>query len=279
MCGTFVRRCLSTGMYPRSLTFTPALSSPRLLLFGRRPTDTRTRSNVSCGGTSFPSSVATTPLVGRLQRRDLRVQVDRLELLPQAVLERLDQVAVGRRQQAVGELDDHDLRPQGGVDGADLQTDVPAADHEHSLRDVGQQQGPGRVHDPRVAEGERLRHRRHAAGGDDRVLELDRPGRRPVQLDGVRVHERGPRPGDDLDPAALAQAGRCRRSACRPPSAGRTPASSPGRTSAGRTTRPTPRPPWPPRSAWRGEAGPWTGCTRDWCRRRRAWGLRRPGSA
>ena len=44
MCGTFVRIWLSTGMKPRSLTVTPALSAAMFLPFGRRPTASSTQS-------------------------------------------------------------------------------------------------------------------------------------------------------------------------------------------------------------------------------------------
>ena len=44
MCGTLVRIWLSTGMKPRSLTATPALSAPIFLPFGARPTLIRTAS-------------------------------------------------------------------------------------------------------------------------------------------------------------------------------------------------------------------------------------------
>src|SRR5690606_20931692 len=57
-----------------------------------------------------------------------RAQVDRVEEAFEAALQRLDQVAVAPRQQAVGQLDHADLRAQLGVDGAHLQADVPVAD-------------------------------------------------------------------------------------------------------------------------------------------------------
>jgi concentrative nucleoside transporter, CNT family len=80
------------------------------------------------GGHVFPFKGRENTLFARLDAGDLRVQVDRLEVLPQAILHRLDQVAVHGRQEAVGELDDSDLRAEGRIDGADLQPDVAAAD-------------------------------------------------------------------------------------------------------------------------------------------------------
>ena len=41
ICGTLVRICLSTGMKPRSVTTTPALSAPIFLPLGERPADCR----------------------------------------------------------------------------------------------------------------------------------------------------------------------------------------------------------------------------------------------
>ncbi len=61
MCGTAVRRCRSTGMNPFASSDSPAFSSPRFTVFGRRPTETSTRSKVSSAGTSFPSSATTMP--------------------------------------------------------------------------------------------------------------------------------------------------------------------------------------------------------------------------
>src|SRR6185436_2400801 len=71
-----------------------------------------------------------------------------------------------------GHLDDGDLAAERGVDGAKLEADVAAADHEQRLRDVGQLEARGRVHHPRAVERERRYARRARPGGQDAVLEL-----------------------------------------------------------------------------------------------------------
>ena len=46
------------------------------------------------------------------------------------------------------------LRAERGVDGPELETDVAAADDEQRLRDVGQFERAGRVHQPRAVDGQ-----------------------------------------------------------------------------------------------------------------------------
>jgi concentrative nucleoside transporter, CNT family len=145
------------------------------------------------------------PLFACLDAGDLGVQVERLELLPQAILQRLDQVAVYGRQEAVGELDDGDLRTECRVDGADFQPDVAPADDQQPLGDVGEQERCGRIHHALIADGERLGQRRQRAGGDNAMLEAQVPRGAPFQAHGVGVLEDGPGAGDHLHAAAAAE--------------------------------------------------------------------------
>ena len=62
------------------------------------------------------------------------------------VFERLDQVAIGQRQQRRRQLDDGHLGAQLGVDRAHFQADVAAADHQQALGNVLQFERAGRVH-------------------------------------------------------------------------------------------------------------------------------------
>ena len=104
-----------------------------------------------------------------------------------------DQVAIGAGQQAAGHLDDGDLAAERGVDGAQLEADVAAADDEQRLRDVGQIERAGGIHQPRAVDRQAGNLRRHRAGGDDAVLEGERLLRAVDLLDveRVRVAERG----------------------------------------------------------------------------------------
>ena len=58
------------------------------------------------------------------------VEQDLGELLVQAPLQHRDQVAVAAGQQAVGHLHHRDLAAEGGIDRAQLQADVAAADDQ-----------------------------------------------------------------------------------------------------------------------------------------------------
>ncbi len=109
----------------------------------------------------------------RPDRRELGPEQDLLEPLAEAAAERRDQVPVHSRQEPVEQLHDGDLAAERRVDAPQLEADVSASDHEQPGGRRRQRQRGGRVPharprlDPRQGRGPR-------AGGDDRVLELER---------------------------------------------------------------------------------------------------------
>ena len=127
------------------------------------------------------------------QRDHFSLEIDGGKVFRQPGVQRLDQIAVGPRQQAVGQLDDAHLRAQFGIDGPHLQPDVSAADDQQRLRDVGQLQCPGGIHDPRGWQVERRNLGRPRAGRQDAMLEREPIGlaRRvePVEPQRGRVFE------------------------------------------------------------------------------------------
>ena len=108
-----------------------------------------------------------------LEGRDACVQEDVAELTLQAPLQRLNEVAVGARQQSVRHLDDGDLRAERGVHGAQLEADVAAAHDEQRLRHFLELECGFRVHDPGRVEAQHLRDRAQGACRHNRVVELD----------------------------------------------------------------------------------------------------------
>ena len=95
-------------------------------------------------------------LLGR-NRDHLGLQVDRLVAPGDPLLQRLDEVSIGSGEQLVEQLDDRDLRAERVVDGRELESDDPAADHEQPLRDVRKLERVGRVDDPRIVRDARQR--------------------------------------------------------------------------------------------------------------------------
>ena len=92
ICGTLVRICLSTGMKPRSQTFTPA-TPRRYLPFGTRPTATSTRSKPAAAALS-PVEAHFQPGGLRLDACDLGAEQDLLIARADALLERAYQVRI-----------------------------------------------------------------------------------------------------------------------------------------------------------------------------------------
>ena len=148
-------------MKPRSLTLTRVrVEAGNAASSGRRPTDTSTRSN-SCSLsvlTPSPSNVTRMPLGSAFICVDACVQQHRLH-------QRADRAWRARRR-------DRDRRraagppvisttvtalPSVGVDRAELEADVAAADDEQRLRDVGQvergRSSPSRADRPRCSIG------------------------------------------------------------------------------------------------------------------------------
>jgi hypothetical protein len=83
---------------------------------------------------------------------DLRIHHDPGEQLVEALLQHVHQIAIGARQQAAGHLDNGHFAAERGVDGAELETDVAAADDEQRLRNVRQVETAGRIHHARAVE-------------------------------------------------------------------------------------------------------------------------------
>ena len=122
------------------------------------------------------------------------LQQHRLHRLLETFGQDVDQIAIGAGQQAVRHLDDGDGAAERSVDRAELEADVSAADDQQRLWDVGKIEGGRRVHHSRIAvarKPERRGNDRHRAGGENRVLELDRVFSARGELDAecVRVDE------------------------------------------------------------------------------------------
>src|SRR5262249_51200521 len=121
----------------------------------------------------------------------------------QALLERLDQVAIDAGQQAVGEFDDGHLAAEGGVDVTEFEADVTAADDEQRRRQRLQFQRTGRVHDPRRVEHQRGGARWRRAAGEDAMAVAVTAA--VVQLHRLRIDELAS-PVDEVDLAAPTEA-------------------------------------------------------------------------
>ncbi len=215
------------------------------------------------------------PLLAADHAGDLGREHHLRERLLDALGQRLHQVAVGAGQQPGRHLDDRHLGAERGVDRAELQADVAAADDQQRLGDLGQIERPGRVEHPRAVDRQPGDARRVRTGGEHQVVALHLLGA------GRRLHRQRRRAGDGrpaLHVGDLAQLGhlagaagqlldhlvlvgaqlveidlRRRRTRC----------PRPWRAS-------TRRAPWPRAAA------PSTGCSRDRGRRRRGSSPRRP---
>ncbi len=60
------------------------------------------------------------------------------EFFLEAVFQRLDEIAIDERENGIERFDDGDRRAEGGINHADFQADVAAADDEQALGYVGQ---------------------------------------------------------------------------------------------------------------------------------------------
>src|SRR2546426_903363 len=109
----------------------------------------------------------------RLHLRDLRVEQHALHRLRDALGEDVHEIAIGARQQPGRHLDDGHRAAERGVDGAELEADVAAADDEERCRGVRQIERGGGIHHARVVKLQHRRNRRHRSGRDDGVLELN----------------------------------------------------------------------------------------------------------
>ena len=136
MCGTLVRIWMSTGMKPRSVTFTPAFSAPIFLPFGAaahrlqhqvvelRLLEARPRLRTPPGCRRAVASAPTVLVFSMmLSKRGAFI-----------FCQTLHQVAVGAQHQAVEHLDDVEARAERRVDRAHLEADDAAADDQHALR-------------------------------------------------------------------------------------------------------------------------------------------------
>src|SRR6185312_10430635 len=104
---------------------------------------------------------------------DLGSREDRLELLAKLLFQGNDEVPVDWGKNGIERFDHGDLGAEGGVNAADFQADVAAADNEHLLRNVRQEERRGAIHDAVVADLPRFRDRGNRTGRDDAVLEAN----------------------------------------------------------------------------------------------------------
>ena len=101
------------------------------------------------------------------------VAMDAVEHAFEAFLQGLDQIPVHPGQEAAGDLDERHPASELRVDGAQLQTDDPAADGQQTIRDVLQFERSVRIQDLRTVNGEDRRRRRPGARGDDGMDEVN----------------------------------------------------------------------------------------------------------
>ncbi len=104
-------------------------------------------------------------------RGDGGVEQDGGENLFHAFVQGKDQVAVGSGQEAGQHFDHRNFRSQRGIDGAEFEADVSAADYEQGAGDVGQIEGGGGIHHARGVELESGDDGRARAGGDNDAVE------------------------------------------------------------------------------------------------------------
>ncbi len=104
---------------------------------------------------------------------DLNTKQNFGEILAQLLVQRADQIAIGARQETVGQFHHADARAKGRVDRAHFQADVTAADNQQRLGHVGQFQRSGRVHYSWRGQVEGRYPRGPRTAGKDAVLETD----------------------------------------------------------------------------------------------------------
>src|SRR5690606_28080311 len=119
----------------------------------------------------------------RLGAGHLGRELEAHALAAEDALELLADLAVHRRDEAVEELDDRDLRAQPRPHRAQLQADVAAADHDQVLRHLGQRERTGRGDDALLVDRDAGQVDVGRAGRDDDVLRLVL---RAVDLDLIR---------------------------------------------------------------------------------------------
>ena len=153
MCGTLVRCCLSTGIVAARVNRDAGALGADVTAVGAAPDRQqhaiehlllRLHLALERGEQSFGPG---------FEFRHLGIEIDRLVAFLDALGERADEVAVGARNEPVGQFHHRDLGAERVVDAGHLQADDAAADHQQAPRDVGQLQRPGRVHQARIVVG------------------------------------------------------------------------------------------------------------------------------
>ena len=215
MCGTLVRICLSTGMKPRSLTVTPALSAPMLLAVRARGPPPAARGR-------RPRAPARAPAVGALEawRACPSGSASSFDDLG---LEHESSRSASRCGCASGLHEVGDRRPASGGPGTRPRSPwTPSASYTVAIsrpmmpppmtsRRFGtsaQLERAGRVDDARVVLREAGQLHRLRAGGDDAVVEARRSCRRPCvsHLQQVAARRTAPLPSTTRHLARLGHA-------------------------------------------------------------------------
>ena len=109
-----------------------------------------------------------------LDRRNGGVEQDSLEQLFQSLVQRKHEIAIRAGEQAREHFNDRDARAQRGVDGAEFEADVSAADDQQSAGNIFEIQGAGGIHHARRVELQRGNNRRARTGRDDDAIESER---------------------------------------------------------------------------------------------------------
>jgi len=106
-----------------------------------------------------------------LHRFDGGVEQDAGKHFFQALVERQDEVAIGAREQAGKHFYNSDAGSEGGVDGAEFETDISSADYEQSAGDIFEIQRAAGIHHARSVELERRNNCGAGAGRDNDAVE------------------------------------------------------------------------------------------------------------
>ena len=107
-------------------------------------------------------------------RGDGGVEQDSVKHLFQPLVQREDQIAIRAGKQSGQHFDDRHVRAERGVDRAEFEADVSAADDQQGAGNVFEIQRAGGIHHARRVELQRGNDRRARAGGDDDAVEGER---------------------------------------------------------------------------------------------------------
>ena len=134
MCGTLVLSVSSTTIYPCASTATPAASSPRSSVFGRRPTARSTCEPTTAGSPLLAIDADLDVRSARGEADAFGVKADRHAFGLQDRLDRVRHLGVLAGDQARRLFDHRDLGAEPAEDLGELEPDIAAADDHEMAR-------------------------------------------------------------------------------------------------------------------------------------------------